>query len=150
MFETVDYAEMPIPSCFSEDGERLWAHVRLQIHVYWFYVVYGVSSSDGEEIEQSQIVFFPYIEQLTKLASTQQVTLVEVQLVSPGHLNGEGLWKMEPLKEIWVSQEPDIAHVQHAHIFVVESGRHYIDSAVGTPENKIKHKELLFTFESCK
>ena len=100
MFETADYAEMPLPSCFSEEGERLWAHVRLQIHVYWFYVVYGVLSSDGKEIEQSQIVFFPYIEQLTKLTSTQQVTLIEVQLVSPGHLNGEGLWKMKPLKEI--------------------------------------------------
>jgi len=41
-------------------------------------------------------------------------------------MNGEGRWRIDPLKEILVAEEPG-AHGKEATIFVLEDGTRYAD-----------------------
>ena len=63
--------------------------------------------------------------------------VIEVSLVSPGHVNKTNQWKMEALEKVRIGQEPDLDHEQEAIIFVLKNGRKYVDSGLGTPINKL-------------
>ena len=142
MFETHNSAEEYIPREFTVKGLRLWSSVHTRLHVPWLHVVYTSKNSDGYVV--SQIAFLTYVDQLLHLDQQTDMKILEVNLVSPKHINNKGSWEMEPLMEIWIGFEPDIEHKQAAEIFVLKNGNRYSDSSLSTNEGDLLDKKLIF------
>lgn len=142
MFETHDSAEEYIPSEFTINGLRAWNCVHSRLHVPWLHAVYVIKASEG--YVPGQIAFLTYVDQLLQLDQQSNTKILEVNLVSPDHVNNKGAWKMDPLKEIWVGYEPDTEHQQETEIFVLKDGNRYTYSPLSTDEENILEKKLVF------
>lgn len=140
MFETNDSAEISVPSAFSEPGMRVWTHVKYTLHMPWFHVVCRFRYEDNEEeYALHQMMFFTRVEQLLQLQQERpQIQMVEIDLVSPGHMNGTDRWKLEPLAEIWEGTEPE-AENQLAYVYVLEDGTRYFYSGLCHHENELRN-----------
>jgi hypothetical protein len=141
MFETVDYAELPIPKGLFEDGERLWQFVIMRLHVCWFYVIYETTALDDCEV--SHIILLQNVNDLVEFSSVKEFKLIEAYLVSPKYINKKGNWKMEPLKEIWVASEPEFE--QKSYIYVLRDGSRYVQATLCDSESQLIEKRLVFT-----
>ena len=141
MFETNNTSRMHNPLSLLGDANHLWAHVSLRIHVPWFYVVFSMSYEDGSR--KSDILFVSNIDDVIGMNHEPLIQLEEVYLVSPGHLNKSSKWLMEPLGKLLVGLEPE--HDQYAHIYVVENGNRYLDSALGSKEEELRGINTLFS-----
>lgn len=143
MFETHDHAEIPLHLEFRDAGERLWAYVRTRLHVPWLHVVYGLThEEDGESYTLRETLFLSEAEQLEQLRQQPRLSLVSVDLMSPGHLNGTGRWQLEPLAEIWEGTVPQ-TESQRAYVYVLADGRRYADAALDTPEGELRNKRCV-------
>lgn len=142
MFETHDSSEVITPADARVPGERIWTSIYSRLHVQWFHVIYDVSHQN-EEVSRF-IIFLPQTDQLINLSCDQDVDIVEVYLVAPGHLSGKDRWEMEPLDEIWRATEPGCGHIQFAEIYVLRNGNRYIDSSLDTPESELLDMKLIF------
>ena len=140
MFETHNSSELSIPVDLSLDGLRAWSSVHIPHQLPWFHVQY---MNRGADI--SQIVFLSDIDQLLQLQEKTNMKILEVNLVSSGHVNNRGTWGMELLKEIWIGFEPDTKHEQHALTFVLKNGDRYTDSELDTDEENLIKKEIIFS-----
>lgn len=139
MFETHDIAEVPIHSLIADDGARLWQYVALRIHIPWFHVVYTET-----EAETSGMIFLSNTEQLLDLQQQIGIKIKQVDLVSPGYINGSTNWKMEPLKEIWEGLELGLSNEQKLLLYVLNNGNRYVNSAVGSTESDLTNRQLVF------
>ena len=142
MFETHDSAEECIPSELTINGLRAWNSVHTRLHVPWLHVVYASKGSDG--IMLGQIAFLTYVDQLLQLDHQSDKIIIEVNLVSPKHLNNKGGWEMKALKEIWIGFEPDTEYQQETEIFVLKNGNRYTYSPLDTTEDNLLEKGLIF------
>lgn len=142
MFETNAFARIPVPIGLYGDGEDLWTYVALNIHMPWFHVVHE-TTGEGNYLSKSML-FLSRVEQILFLQQQTDSTILQIDLVSPGYMNGTGLWKMEPLKEIWKGLESDSKHKQGAHVFVLMSDERYCDSSLQSPETQLQDMRLVF------
>jgi len=142
MFETHISAEEYIPSELTIDGLRAWNSVHTRLHVPWLHVVYASKSAEGYVL--SQIAFLTYVDQLLQLDHQSKMKIIEVNLVSPEHLNNKGGWEMESLQEIWIGFEPVTEHKQESEIFVLKNGNRYCYSPLSTTEEDLLDKKLIF------
>lgn len=142
MFETHDDSEIVIPFFFNANGERLWTHVGLRIHSPWLHVVYKVSADN--EFESSSMVFLSRTDQLLVLQRQTGITIEQVDIVTPSYMNGGTRWKMDPLQEIWEEFEPGMKNQQKFLIYVLESGKRFLYSAIGTKKCDLKDQQLIF------
>jgi hypothetical protein len=143
MFETHDQAEIPFHPEFRDTGERLWAYVRTRLHVPWLHVVYGIThEEDGEPVTLREMVFLSEVSQLEQLRQTPRLSLLAVDLMSPGHLNDTGCWQLEPLCEIWEGAVPETDN-QLGYVYVLKDGRRYVDAAFDTPEDRLLNRRCV-------
>lgn len=142
MFETHISAEEYIPSELTIDGLRAWNSVHTRLHVPWLHVVYSSKSAEGYVL--GQIAFLAYVDQLLQLDHKSNMKVLEVNLVSPNHVNNMGGWEMESLREIWVGFEPDTEHAQETEIFILKNGNRYTYSPLSTDEADLLDKQLIF------
>lgn len=95
-----------------------------------------------------------YTSQTVLVSSTEQLlafpledgdfSVLEIQLVSPGWINGTGRWKMEPLTEIWRAREKESG--QLADIFVLQNRSRYAVTALGPVESELDNPRLVARF----
>lgn len=138
MFYTDDAAEVAYP--FQVQGEHIWEYVTRGIHAPWFHVVLEHKPEEGPALRH--MMFLSHFTHLQELGGNADLRIIEVDIVSPGHVNGSSRWRMEPLSEIWIASEPDGS--QRAAIFVLENGIRYTGSALLTPANQLKKDRLFF------
>lgn len=119
MFETHDSAELPF---LAEEGQHFWSYVYLYFNSPWFLAEFEMPPSQEEST--SRTVLLSSVSQLTDLLHRKDVTLKRVELSSPGHMNGAGSWKVEPLREIWVRTRPG-SKSEDEYVFLLESGKCY-------------------------
>lgn len=62
--------------------------------------------------------------------------------MTPGHVNGSGSWKMEPLGALWLAQEPSASSIKGIEIYETAEGAKY--SRYGTPVHELTRPALLF------
>lgn len=141
MFETTDYAEIPIHEVFREEGARAWAYVSHPLHVPWFHLVYRYPIDEGGTL--SRPIFLTQIFQLLEFEQRSGIKVEEVQIVLPQHMTGAGRWTMEPLAEIWEGVEPN-TQGQRAHVFVLANGKRYLRAGVTANESDLLDQELVF------
>ncbi|MCW8988120.1 MAG: hypothetical protein OQK75_10705 [Gammaproteobacteria bacterium] len=142
MFETIDAAEIKFPAGLLAEGQRAWQHIKLRLHVPWFYVLYQTEYSDGTKL--SNFVFLAKEEQIIDMQSIDNYKIIDIYLVSPGHLNGSDCWKMEKLKEIWTARIKNNETYETVMIYVLQDNSEYTYSLNSdNNEGFIKDKLLI-------
>lgn len=112
MFVTYESARVP-----GEGIRLLWRVVHRSIHVPFFNVVF----SDAEARGKQSLVLVERPEDLLALDTQEGVTIQEVDLITPGSINGSGRWMMGPLREIWRSDDGK----QPSYVYVLMDGTQY-------------------------
>lgn len=141
MFQTYDINKQHSPFC--REGEYVWDLVSFILNQPWFHVTFLVTGDHGDEFERS--VMLKEVHQIVELSQRNDLKLRFADVVSPGFVNGSGRWKMEPLKEVWLSKlEDDQNENRYYHVFILESGEKY--SSIATPpEDKNCKNVLIFS-----
>lgn len=147
MFQTDVASEVQIPVALNLDGEKSWWYVKKRLHMCWFHVICEMTYADG--CTSHEIFFLDQIDHLSDLNNNAQYRIVEVELVSPAHMNGSDYWNMEPLLEIQEGIVRKADSQYHVHTYILKDGRRYIDSVMSeTDKPEIKTTTSLFKFEN--
>ncbi len=122
MFTT--YHSASIPNAITSGTPRAlhWAYVEQEWLWPWFYVQIGCTEA-GESF--TRLLMITTVSDLEQMVAEQgqHFWLEQVQLVTPGQVNKQGRWLMEPLIEVSVAQ--DDRDNSLGHVFKVEGDRCY-------------------------
>jgi len=142
MFLTYRETEMPMGRLFSDANVQHWRFAELPVCCHWFFVGVGYDQ-DGEGISSTLLITStPEFERILT-ARREGVWVEGVMLVSPGHMNGSGRWKMERLEELRESID-DRDGFQH-YVYVLEGGHSYIEG-VCSDLSKLRTDRVVFSF----
>jgi len=135
---------MSIPDIFKTDQtELVWKSVRMNLLSPYFHVL--ICPRSQEEGLCGFTTLLSDIQHLQLASCQAEVVIEEVQLVSPGHMNGSGRWRMDRLDSIHIGSETsDGAHWQLAYVYVLSNGERYLDSALAESENELRDIEKVF------
>ena len=126
MFRTMREAEL-MPNIFrAANGFQFWSLVELETMWPWFHVETIDSRSNG--IHQG-VVLAPSVALLVDLIGGQSKTawINQVQVVTPGEINGTGSWRMEAL--VSLHELVDSAGQIVGHAYQVATGAEYLTVA---------------------
>ena len=142
MFETIDAAEMNMPVGLLGEGQRMWQFVNLRLHVQWFYMLYETEFEKGSF--SSDYALLTDERQIAEMSSFEHVKIIELYIVSPGHLNGSDCSKMEKIKEIWTAKIKNIKSNEKGMIYVLQDDSEYKYSlSTNNNEDFIKNELLV-------
>lgn len=122
MFRTMREAEL-MPSIFNaENGFQFWSLVEVETMWPWFHVETIDSSSNGMH---RGVILAHSAPLLVDLIGGQSKTarINQVQVVTPGDINGTGSWKMDTL--ISFHELVDSAGKIVGHVYQVAAGAEY-------------------------
>ncbi|MBL1321032.1 MAG: hypothetical protein COA63_008245 [Methylophaga sp.] len=132
MFETLDNAEIVLPSENKEDLLRSWKYIFRRSKTSW---LYATSHVVNEALSFDVSVFVPDIHEVMALQEQDRLELYDVYLVSPGHINNSSLWQMERIKSVEMGHEPYSG--EEIYVYVLDNGERRVDSIHNTPEESI-------------
>ena len=120
MFLTFDHAEVPVGSLLK--GGRTWRYVEYLTSFPYFHVSALDLDDDGARLA-TLLVYT--VHDLLDLAAAESNgwQIQHVQLVSPGHLNGSGEWRMDALRRI---EEAEVSRGT-SYAYSLNSGATYFD-----------------------
>lgn len=98
VFVTHRNAEQRLCGGFENDHQS-WHFVEQSIHSPWFYVSWVSRLGEGTLVDTLMIGDIPTLEDFLAQSGSES-WIDDVQLVSPGWLNGTGKWLMEPLTSL--------------------------------------------------
>lgn len=98
VFVTHRNAEQRLCGGFGNDHQS-WHFVEQSIHSPWFYVSWVSRLGEGTLVDTLMIGDIPTLEDFLAQSGSES-WIDDVQLVSPGWLNGTGKWLMEPLTSL--------------------------------------------------
>ncbi|TYC50783.1 hypothetical protein ETQ85_24955 [Zoogloea oleivorans] len=106
MFVTDDSAHHPFATRLFGDGRNIWRAVSLATHNEWFYVSFDVKTPEGV-FGETFLISKPADDLLSFVDQPREdaITITDIQLVSPPHVNGSDQWRMESLVRIWRNPE---------------------------------------------
>ena len=139
MFSTFISNELHLIPSFHNEGEQFWSAITLEINKMFLQVTYQKS----QDAELKKIIFLISAEQLEGLSNMKDIEISEVNLASPGSLNKTGKWRLEPLSKIYVGSEPG-EDWQDVFIYLLDDGKKYIYSAMGTEEKDFTQVHCIF------
>lgn len=140
MFETIPAAEFETFGLAGIEGFKAWHFVFRGMRCPWLHVSY--SPRDEAEGTPFHLVLLDNAEQFIKLFGGHDYLIEELQLVTPGHLNKTGGWKMERVAQLWRGKSR--ADSETAYRFVLDDGREYVCSLFGTPKKIVGEQQLIF------
>ena len=141
MFETIDAAEMNMPVGLLGEGQRMWQFVNYRLHMHWFYMLY--QTDFAKDSVSSDFALLTDERQIAEMSSFDHVKLIDVYIVSPGHLNGSDCWKMEKLKEIWTAKIKKLDSGVEGMIYVLQNNNEYRHPAYADNSEDLIKDELL-------
>jgi hypothetical protein len=151
MFITNTAFKHPMSSLFLTDpGEKYWMAVELALHKPWFVVAVceNESTDKGDELCRMKTVLVDNVSDVQNLAEQDADAapqLESAQIVTPGHINGTGAWKMELLSAVWVADEP-AAPGRIVEICETATGAKYVTSSCTTPLCELENLTLRYRF----
>ncbi|WP_122323891.1 hypothetical protein [Pseudomonas coronafaciens] len=100
MFRTMRDAELMPGLIRSTSGFQFWSLVELETVWPWFHVETIDSTEDSHHLG---VVLAPNVQLLRDLiaAGGQTSWVQQVQVITPGSMNGTGTWKMEVLETLY-------------------------------------------------
>ena len=144
MFATFGNDRVEIPSFFGRDpGEAVWRNVWLRLFTPYFHVLMSPRNTDADQC--SFTVLTTDVRQLQLAADNPDAKIEDVQLVSPGHLNGTGHWRMDGLASIHAGIEAiEDDQQQYALVYVLRNGSRLLDASVATAEHELEKSRAVF------
>jgi hypothetical protein len=136
MFLTYKVAEIPAGIHLGDENTQHWQYVEQTLRCPWFYV--KLARQNGAEIMTSMLLIpsTPAFEQLLR-EQGNAIWLDDVQLVTPGYMNGSDCWKMGRLLEI--SEVVDDRGDSCMYVYRLE-GEHFY-----TEDRQLNHSSLRLT-----
>ncbi len=131
MFFTRDDAEIRLPFPAVGKDEHYWSSVQIFLHIPWFLISYEAVSDDLAHKVQSAVLVMHLLD-VIEISNT--VKIVQILLVSPGHLNGSGGWEAATVSEVWVGSEPGLDENETATVYVTANGVRNVVSVLETAE----------------
>jgi len=143
-------------ACFSrlaeDQGQTYWTAAQLALNVPWFLLSFCHDARDKDlRAHQKEPPMMVSITELLSLTEDVQRRvaqhergLIEIEalmLMTPGHVNGSGGWKMEPFGALWLAQEPSAPGGQAIEVYETAQGAKY--SRYGTPVQELINPVLL-------
>lgn len=121
MFITYPQVEWCLDPRFEHTPAQLWAAVEQDLQWPWFYV--QVARRERRDVVTSTLLLQHSHDLETIIRSQSKHAWVEqVQIVTPGHINQQARWLMEPLQEVCLMQDNN---GEPGLLFKVESGVRY-------------------------
>jgi hypothetical protein len=78
------------------------------------------------------------------LTIADEFEVKQIALLTPGHENGSGGWKMESVREVWRASEPDLDETDTAVLWITETGERHVESHLNTAESRLINKRKVF------
>lgn len=131
MFLTESHARHPVMSALAGEDQHVWTYVNLTINRPWFFAMYSLRLPEGEV---GETVLLSSVDQVSQLLGQESdaVEVRQLMLISPGHVNHGGNWRMEPLHEIWRGRVADRS--DQVLMYQLADGRRYIEGHWGDAE----------------
>lgn len=140
MFITNEAGKIAMPAALFNDGSSYWAYVKLHLHVPWFHCVCTESYEDEGAFRH--MVFLSDLSQLNQLALMSGIDVIDIQVVLPAYMTGQGRWIMAPLASVWEGEASE--HGDTAQMYVTVDGRRFCTSTEITNENQLIDKQLVY------
>lgn len=140
----------PVSNLLGDPAAHYWKAAELALCHPWFLVTFlHTESGDGEDafaITRTMLLFnVEDVENMAQQETGGSLQFESVQVITPGHLNGTGGWKMEPLDAVWTAKEPSVAG-QVVEIYETKAGVKYAVSMLGTPVDELRNVTLWLRF----
>jgi len=141
-------------SRLAEDkGRTYWTAAQLALNVPWFMLSFchdardkgALSDRNEPPVMVGTTELLSLTEDVQRRIAQHERGLIEIEallLMTPGHVNGSGSWKMEPLGALWLAQEPSASSGKGIEIYETAEGVKY--SRYGTPVHELINPALLF------
>ncbi|TVO73028.1 hypothetical protein [Sedimenticola selenatireducens] len=141
MFLTHTKDEVPIHPGICSDGWHAWDCIINDLNRFWLHVATVLTNKNGDV--QLRMFMIGGMEELNGLASNPHLTIKEVGLVTPDHMNGSGYWAMETVNEI--AQSVHLETGMEYVVFKMKNGNSYRYPPT-TTENGEYRESVLFKF----
>ncbi|WP_296699197.1 hypothetical protein [Rhodoferax sp.] len=150
MFITNNASRSPVSNLLGDPAAHYWGAAELALCRPWFLVTFlHTESIDGEDaFSRTRTMLLSNVEDVESMAQQEtggSLQFESVQVITPGHLNGTGGWKMEPLDSVWTAEEPSVAG-QVVEIYETKAGVKYAVSMLGTPVDELRKETLWLRF----
>lgn len=133
MFFTRDVDEIQVPIGIAEPGGHYWNDVQLRLFITYYLVTFVVDDPDeGGVMSTLLCLYFDHV-----LAVADAFEVKQIALITPGHENGSGGWKMESVREVWRASEPGLDETGTAVLWVTETGERHVESHRDTTESRL-------------
>lgn len=147
MFCTKNADKSPLSVLASTPGETYWVAAQLVQNTPWFMVTARQALPTGEKDAMmfGGTMLFGRIEEVERMMASHAQGHLEIEsilVVTPGFINGTQSWKMEPLKAVWMAEEPSAPGRRVIEIYETDEGVKY--SMYGTPSEALNHHMLRF------
>lgn len=141
MFTTYHSASIPPDGISGSDRALHWSYVEQEWNWPWFYVQVGCKEA-GECV--SRLFMIASASDLAELINDQgkRYWVEQVNFVTPGHVNKQGRWLMEPLVEMSVARDESDGVL--GHVFKVEGDRCY-SLHPGFGKRELETTEVIFS-----
>ena len=123
MFRTQDADMIGIPGMFGE-GISQWHAVSRLLKTHWYHVIVR-AEENGRSTELALMIDGEQKLQHMLVAQDAQISITDVQVVTPSHMNARGAWSMEPVAKVTIGIDSDGCE---ACLLEVESGAVYHNS----------------------
>lgn len=134
MFTTYRSSEVQLPDLGNPQyGEtQIWPYVEQELMYPWFYLsVVRVGALEPDTC----MLMIQHARDVVSLVrrESSRMTIEQVQIVTPGHMNGTNRWLMEPVQKISILESPSLGGP--CEVFEVDGGNRYTLSGFGVLEN---------------
>jgi hypothetical protein len=123
MFRTQDVDLIGIPGMFGE-GVSQWHAVSRLLKTHWYHVTVR-AEENGRSTELALMIDGEQKLQHMLIAQDAQISITDIQVVTPSHMNARGIWSMEPLAKVTIGMDSDGCE---ACVLEVEGGAVYHNS----------------------
>lgn len=144
MFQTFDAHRKFSP--FAKPGEYGWDLVSFVLNEPWFHVTFNVITDENHPFQRS--IMLLNLHQLILFSERDDLRFENVDVVSPGYVNGSTRWRMDPLREIWLQKlDRDDDDIHYENVFHLESGEKLV-CFTGPPEDLNCKSKLIFSWKN--
>jgi hypothetical protein len=139
MFQTIDQSRIPLPYLMQD--EKAWSYLELMVNSHF---VFADCVIREDEIDIS----IPYIlsnsRQLTDLRNIQNLSIKNVYVVSPPHMNSTDSWKMDRVTQVSSGITTEDDYKMKIDIFELNGGERYYSTELNGEENIIEDVTVIF------
>lgn len=140
MFSTFDQHKSPWTKLIAAEGESYWMCTEIHVMEIWFLVSFRenyVDENGPAEISRTMLISnFEHVAPIIEQSGEGLFRFKNLQIVTPGRLNGSGEWAMDPIAKVWSAKEPGQSSGEIL-VYETRTGKKYISALLSTPSEEL-------------